>query len=62
MAALDSGRLAHAGLDVFEQEPLPPSHPYLRMDSLTLTPHAAYKTTEASLRLIERALEQISAA
>lgn len=62
IAALESGRLAHAGLDVFEQEPLPPSHPYLRMDSLTLTPHAAYKTPEASLRLIARAFEQITAA
>jgi D-3-phosphoglycerate dehydrogenase len=57
IAALESGHLAHAGLDVFNQEPLSPAHPFHRMDSVTLTSHAAYKTPEASIRLIAPALD-----
>lgn len=40
-AALESGHLAGAGLDVFETEPLPARHPLWRMDSVVLTPHMA---------------------
>jgi phosphoglycerate dehydrogenase-like enzyme len=39
--ALESGRLAGAGLDVFETEPLPADHPFTRLDTVVLTPHSA---------------------
>ena len=41
LAALDSGHLGGAVLDVFEQEPLPPSHPFWRHAKITVTPHVA---------------------
>jgi phosphoglycerate dehydrogenase-like enzyme len=44
--ALESGRLAGAGLDVFDLEPLPADHPFRRMDQVTLTPHLGYVTRE----------------
>jgi phosphoglycerate dehydrogenase-like enzyme len=44
LAALDQGRLRGAALDVFEQEPLPPDHPFWRMESVLLSPHTADHT------------------
>jgi glyoxylate reductase len=44
--ALSTGRLAGAGLDVYEMEPLPPDHPILRCHNVTLTPHNADQTPE----------------
>jgi D-3-phosphoglycerate dehydrogenase len=41
IAALAEGRIAGAGLDVFEQEPIAPDHPFCAMDHVTLTPHMA---------------------
>ena len=55
--ALASGRLRHAGLDVFHAEPLKPGHPLARMDNVTLSPHAAFRTPEASMNLLRRALD-----
>ena len=42
LAALRSGRLAHAALDVYGAEPLPADHPLRRMDNVTLSPHLGY--------------------
>ncbi len=39
LAALDSGRVSHATLDVFATEPLPDDHPFWRDDRVTVTPH-----------------------
>ena len=39
VAALQAGQFAGAGLDVFEQEPLPPDHPLAEMDNVILSPH-----------------------
>ena len=44
LAALDSGRLSHATLDVFRQEPLPPEHPFWAHPKVTVTPHIASET------------------
>lgn len=44
LAALDSGRLAHATLDVFRVEPLPPDHPFWHHPKVTVTPHIAAQT------------------
>jgi D-3-phosphoglycerate dehydrogenase len=55
--ALQSGHIRHAGLDVFHDEPLPPDHPLARMENVTLTSHAAYRTLEASMTLLRRAID-----
>lgn len=44
LAALDSGHLAHATLDVFREEPLPPDHPFWAHPKVTVTPHVASET------------------
>lgn len=41
IAALETGQIAGAGLDVFESEPLASDHPFLSMDQVVLTPHTA---------------------
>jgi D-3-phosphoglycerate dehydrogenase len=55
--ALRSGHIRHAGLDVFHAEPLKPDHPMARMENVTLTSHAAYRTLEASETLMRRAID-----
>ncbi len=57
VAALEQGRISHAGLDVFTEEPLPPGHPLTRLENVTLSAHAAFATREASERLLRMALE-----
>lgn len=44
LAALDSGQVAHATLDVFRVEPLPADHPYWAHPQVTVTPHIASET------------------
>ncbi|MFZ1151510.1 MAG: NAD(P)-dependent oxidoreductase, partial [Xanthobacteraceae bacterium] len=55
--ALRSGRIRHAGLDVFHAEPLRPDNPLARMENVTLTAHAAFRTIEASITLLRRAID-----
>jgi len=54
--ALASGHLRHAGLDVFETEPVPADHPLLKLKNVTLSAHSAFRTPEASDNLVEAAL------
>lgn len=44
LAALDRGHIRHATMDVFDEEPLPPEHPYWRHPRVTVTPHIASVT------------------
>ncbi|MBY6140524.1 glyoxylate/hydroxypyruvate reductase A [Leisingera daeponensis] len=48
LAALDSGQVGHATLDVFRIEPLPPEHPYWAHPNVTVTPHIASETREST--------------
>lgn len=45
LAALDSGRISGASLDVFQQEPLPTSHPFWSHPRIVITPHKASITS-----------------
>jgi D-3-phosphoglycerate dehydrogenase / 2-oxoglutarate reductase len=55
--ALRSGHIRHAGLDVFHAEPLRPDHPLAAMANVTLTAHAGFRTLEASMTLLRRAID-----
>jgi D-3-phosphoglycerate dehydrogenase len=55
--ALRSGHLGHAGLDVFEVEPLPAGHVLTTLANVTLSAHSGFRTPEANARLIEAAFE-----
>ena len=53
--ALKSGRIRHAGVDVFNIEPLPADHPLAQLPNVTLSAHSAFRTPEASENLIAAA-------
>ena len=58
---LNSGHLAGAGLDVFDQEPLPPDHPILSCEQVALTPHIADQTPEGVESLNEGCVSNVIA-
>jgi D-3-phosphoglycerate dehydrogenase len=53
--ALKSGHISHAGLDVFNIEPLPVDHPLTKLPNVTLSAHSAFRTPEASENLMSAA-------
>ena len=53
--ALQSGQIRHAGLDVFNIEPLPADHPLIKLPNVTLSAHSAFRTPEASENLLAAA-------
>ena len=53
--ALKSSHIRHAGLDVFNIEPLPAEHPLTKLPNVTLSAHSAFRTPEASENLIAAA-------
>jgi D-3-phosphoglycerate dehydrogenase len=55
--ALKSGRIRHAGLDVFNVEPMPVDHPLTKLPNVTLSAHSAFRTPEANENLIQAAWE-----
>jgi len=55
--ALKSGHIRHAGLDVFNIEPMPRDHPLTKISNVTLSAHSAFRTPEASENLIHAAWE-----
>ncbi len=59
--ALGDGTIAGAGLDVFDEEPLPLDHPFRRLPSIVITPHLGYVTSETYRIFYGHALEDIKA-
>ena len=57
--ALKSGKVAGAAFDVFEEEPIKPSHPLLTLDNFICTPHIGASTTEAQENVAVGIAEQI---
>jgi D-3-phosphoglycerate dehydrogenase / 2-oxoglutarate reductase len=55
--ALRTGHIRHAGFDVFHNEPLRADNPLALIDTTTLTAHAAFRTLEASMTLLRRAID-----
>jgi D-3-phosphoglycerate dehydrogenase len=58
--ALKSGKVAAAGLDVYEEEPLPADHPFRQIPNLVLTPHLGASTKEAQESVGIEIAEQIA--
>jgi D-3-phosphoglycerate dehydrogenase len=58
-AALKAGRIAGAGLDVTEKEPIERDSPLLRMDNVIITPHALCWTDECFHEIAATALQSI---
>jgi D-3-phosphoglycerate dehydrogenase len=59
--ALGSRHIRHAGLDVFHAEPLKADNPLTKLPNVTLTSHAAFRTLEASMTLLRRAIDIVKA-
>ena len=61
VAALQGKKIAGAGLDTFDVEPMPPDHPLLALDNTVITPHVGYVTREAYLGHYRGVVENIRA-
>jgi glycerate dehydrogenase len=59
--ALNSGRIAGAGLDVLSVEPPPPDNPLLKAKNCVITPHFGWATRAARVRLMKVAVENVRA-
>lgn len=57
--ALQTNQIAHAALDVFEQEPLPGDHVLTTLENVTLTAHAAFSSEEAMARLLAKGFDTL---
>jgi phosphoglycerate dehydrogenase-like enzyme len=61
VAALRERRIAGAGLDVYDVEPLPADHPLLGLENVVLTPHLGYVTQETYRKFFHGVVESIDA-
>ena len=57
--ALEEGKIAGAGLDVFTPEPIPLDHPLLKLDNVVLTPHIGSGTVETRRAMALKAAENV---
>jgi phosphoglycerate dehydrogenase-like enzyme len=60
--ALNKGKIAGAGLDVYDEEPMPKEHPLRKAKNAVLTPHLGYVTQEALRTMYSDAVADIRAA
>jgi len=61
VAALRAGRIAGAGLDVYDEEPLPLNHPLRSLPNTVITPHLGYVTDETYRIFFGHAVENVAA-
>jgi phosphoglycerate dehydrogenase-like enzyme len=61
LSALRENKIAGAGLDVFDTEPLPKDHPLRKMDNVVLTPHLGYVATQNYQAYFKGVVEDIRA-
>jgi phosphoglycerate dehydrogenase-like enzyme len=61
LAALRAGNIAGAGLDVYDEEPLPSGHPFRSAPRTVLTPHLGYVTDDGYRTFYTDAVEDIAA-
>ncbi len=61
IAALRNGTIAHAGLDVYDKEPLPAGHPLTKLENVTLVPHLGYVVEESYRYFYKGTIEDIEA-
>jgi len=58
---LRSGHIGAAGIDVFDDEPVSPDHPFLELDNVVMTPHVAFNTPEALADMYDMAIDNLVA-
>jgi phosphoglycerate dehydrogenase-like enzyme len=61
IAALQTGRIKGAALDVFDKEPLPPNHPYRFLPNVVATPHIGYVTENTYAHAFQQIVEDVAA-
>ena len=60
VAALSSGKLSCAGLDVFEEEPTAQGNPLFKLENTVLTPHVGFHTVEAVKRCTDICIDNVT--
>jgi phosphoglycerate dehydrogenase-like enzyme len=61
IAALKNGTIAHAGLDVYDKEPVAAGHPLTKLENVTLVPHLGYVVEDSYRHFYKGTIEDIEA-